>query len=283
VASPVLWGRSVLNKKLDASPKARHQPEFCYVSPNQVDSLNSSPKCQDLGSVNRRPKQLSLGLPAPRTWGGKRRGAGRKRVVQRPLVPHRARPEHGKAHPVQVTLRARFRPLRSQFVEPTIRLAIRGADRRDRDHFRIIGYTIQYDHLHLLVEASDKEALASGTKSVAVRIARTVNALVGRRGRFWADRWHGRELTSPRQVRTALVYVIANFRKHSRGAVGPGIDPYSSGRWFDGWQLRPGGKAADITPESVPVSRPRTWLARVGWRRGGPIRLDEAPAGAPRT
>jgi putative transposase len=246
-----------------------------------VAALNSSPK----PSVNRRPKQLSLGLPAPRTWGGQRRGAGRKRGAERPPVPHRARPEHAHAHPVHVTLRARFRPLRSQFVEPTIRRAIGGADRRDRDHFRIIGYSIQYDHLHLLVEASNKEALASGTKSVAVRIARGVNALVRRRGRFWADRWHGRELTSPRQVRMALVYVVANFRKHSRGAVRPGIDPYSSGRWFDGWQLGPGpqGKGADVMPESAPVSRPRTWLARVGWRRGGPIRLDEAPVGAPRT
>jgi len=45
----------------------------------------------------------------------------------------------------------------------------------------------------------------------------------------------------------------------------------------------PGGKGADVMPESAPVSRPRTWLARVGWRRGGPIRLDEAPVGAPRT
>jgi hypothetical protein len=128
----------------------------------------------------------------------------------------------------------------------------------------------------LLVEAKDQLALASGVKSVTVRIARMVNALVGRRGRFWTDRWHGRELTSPQQVRAALVYVFANFHKHSRGAVGPGIDPYSSGRWFEGWQLRPGEQGADVLPESAPVSRPRTWLARVGWRRGAPIRLAEA-------
>jgi putative transposase len=191
-------------------------------------------------------------------------------------------------------LRARFRPLRSQFVEPTLRLAIRGADRRDQDRFRITGYTVQYDHMHLIVEASDKRALSSGVKSFAIRIARRVNELVGRRGRFWADRWFGRELTSPRQVRRALVYVHANFRKHARRALGPGIDPYSSGRWFDGWELRPAGKGADagtradagkgadVLPESAPVSRPRTWLARAGWRREGLIRLDEAPLGAPR-
>ena len=260
--------------------------------PNQVPSGKRRPS---------QPKQLSLGLPARGSWGGKRPGAGRKRASRRAPVPHRARPEHVDDHPVHITLRSRFRPLRSQFVEPTIRLAIGRANERDPDNFRIISYSIQYDHLHMLAEARDKWALASGTKSVSVRIARMVNALVGRRGRFWADRWHGRELTSVRQVRTALVYVLANFRKHARRAFGPGIDPYSSGRWFDGWELGPGsrlqpgselhpgselrsaGKRAGVTLESVPVSRPRTWLARVGWRRGGPIRLDEAPAGAPRT
>jgi hypothetical protein len=234
--------------------------------------------------------------------------------------------------------------LRSQHVLPTLRLAIAGADRRDPERFRIVGYSVQYDHIHLLVEASNQQALSSGMSSVAIRIARSVNALVGRRGRFWADRWYGRALTSPRQVRTALVYVLASFRKHSRRGLGPGIDPFSSGAWFDGWQegslvvagsvgptgsvevtgagksppgaerAPPGrdfiddgirdavrdavqergalrtaghqpalGAAPRFIPEAPPVSRPQTWLARVGWRRYGLLRLDESPAGAPRT
>jgi REP element-mobilizing transposase RayT len=125
--------------------------------------------------------------------------------------------------------------LRSQHVLPTLRRAIAGADQREPERFRITQYSVQYDHIHLLVEASDQQALSSGMRSVAIRIARMVNTLVGRRGRFWADRWYGHTLTSPRQVRTALVYVLANFRKHSRLRLGPGIDPFSSGAWFDGW------------------------------------------------
>jgi hypothetical protein len=211
-----------------------------------------------------------------------------------------------------------------------LHLAIAASNRRDPDHFRIVHLTVQYDHLHLIVEAQDKASLSNGMRSVAIRIARSVNALVVRRGRFWADRWHGRALTSPRQVRTALVYVLANFRKHSRHALGPGIDPFSSGAWFDGWQMeavvggveRQSGRGAERAPpahdaqregaverlpeparsvseparsvlgparslpeawhESVPVRPPQTWLARTGWRLYGPLRLDEAPAGAPR-
>jgi hypothetical protein len=68
------------------------------------------------------------------------------------------------------------------------------------------------------------------------------------------------------------VYVLLNFRKHLRAA--PGIDPWSSGRWFDGWA---GPPAEPVEPS--PVAAPRTWLAAGGWRRaGGPIDVREAPS-----
>jgi hypothetical protein len=73
-------------------------------------------------------------------------------------------------------------------------------------------------------------------------------------------------------MRLALVYVLLNFRKHLRAA--PGVDPRSSGPWFDGW-------AHELTQPAAlsPVRRPRTWLASVGWRRaGGPIACRETPA-----
>jgi REP element-mobilizing transposase RayT len=241
-----------------------------------------------MATRSRRSTQLSLFLPVSHSWGGRRPGAGRKRIASRPLTPHRARPLQSPLHPVLITLRACFRPLRSQHVLPTLRLAIAGANRRAADRFRITHSSIQYDHIHLIVEASDKPALSSGMRSVAIRMARLVNALVRRRGRFWADRWHGRALTTPRQVRTALVYVLANFRKHTRRALGPGIDPYSSGACFDGWRgglALANGVARELVPprsESVPVSRPRTWLARVGWRRYGLLGLDESPRRAPK-
>jgi putative transposase len=201
---------------------------------------------------------------------------------------------------VLITLRSRFRPLRSEFVLPTLRLAIRDAGEREPERFRIVHYSVQYDHMHLIVEASDKAALSAGMRSIVIRIARSVNALVERRGVFWADRWHGRALTSPRQVRTALRYVLANYRKHARHGLAPGIDPFSSGAWFDGWQRWGGGTSGSGRERSppaaatrgdwvsrsqddgVPVSRPLTWLARVGWRRHGLLRLDESPASARR-
>jgi putative transposase len=220
----------------------------------------------------------------PRTWGGRRPGAGRKRLSPRPNVAHRARPRHLAGHPVHVTLRSLFRPLRSQHVFPTVAIAVGTAARRRPEAFRVLHFSVQWDHVHLVVEASDERALSSGIQSIAIRIARYVNQLVTRRGRFWADRWHGRALTSPRAVRNALVYVLANFRKHARERLAPGIDAFSSAVRFDGWCVTHGplpraGPALHVAMARwVIVSTARTWLGRSGWKRAGLVRTDETPS-----
>lgn len=224
-------------------------------------------------------------LAFPNTWGGKRRGAGRKARSRRPNVPHRARPKHDAGHPVHVTLRSLFRPLRSQHVFPTVCLAVKGATTRNEKRFRVVQFSVQWDHVHLVVEADDKRALSSGMRSVAIRIALYVNRLVRRRGRFWADRCHFCELTSPRQVRNALVYVLANFRKHAKGALPPGLDAFSSSGHFDGWRGFTSGEALpragppfhQAMAKHVVVSEAKTWLGGLGWRRAGLVGCGEAP------
>ncbi len=239
-------------------------------------------------------KQLAL------RWvrrGGPRPNAGRKRVGERACVPHRARPVQRAAEPVHVTLRARISALRSQFVFPTVRRALVGAARRAPDRFRIVHFSVQRNHVHLIVEAKDKRALSSGVRSVAIRVARYVNELLSRRGPLWADRWHGRALASPREVRAAIVYVLANFRKHAQRALRPGVDACSSARWFDGfrgWRAESGVPPPFAEPLRGNASRrsaagvehgeaadfaARTWLARLGWRRHGLVGLAERPVG----
>ena len=229
-------------------------------------------------SGRRRASAEQLTLEFPARWGGARAGAGRKRGV-RGNVPHRARPRHRAGEPVHVTLRSRLAPLRSQHVFPTVRLALARASRRDPARFRLLHFSVQRDHLHLIVEAADERALSSGVRSVAIRVARYVNDLLARRGPLWADRWHGRPLRTPREVRNALVYVLANFRKHARRTLARGIDPFSSGAWFEGWQRwKPASGIAPPFAESAqglprrgteeladaPIVGPRTWLARAG-------------------
>jgi putative transposase len=219
--------------------------------------------------MRRRPLQLSL--PTPATWGGRREGAGRKRAPgTRPSVPHRSRPAHIAAHPVHVTLRASeaIRCLRSPRVFPSVRGALA---RSSRAGFRVIEFSVQDDHVHLIAEAADGCTLSGGVRGLAIRLARAVNRTLGRRGQVWGSRYHARELTTPRAVRHALIYVLNNFRKHLHAVTG--FDPCSSAAWFAGWR----STGANLPNESPPVARARTWLARVGWRRHGLIDLAERP------
>ena len=209
-----------------------------------------------------------LELPV-RTWGGRRKGAGRKPASGRRSVSHRRRVPHDPRCPVHVTLRARagLPSLRGDRVFAVVSRAFRAAS---HDSFRLLQYSVQSDHLHLLVEADKPTRLARGVQGLAIRTARAINRLLRRRGRVWDGRYHSHMLRKPREVRNALVYVLQNFRKHVPGA--RGLDPRSSAAWFQGWCT---GIAAPSV--SAPVVAARTWLARVGWRRHGLLDLREAP------
>jgi REP element-mobilizing transposase RayT len=215
--------------------------------------------------MRHRGKQLGLEF---RSWGGKRQGAGRKPAPGRRRVSHRARPRHDRHCPAHVTLRAcdAVPSLRNGTLFTTIGNALGKAS---GPGFRVLQFSVQTDHLHLLVEADAPAGFARGLQGLAIRVARAVNRALGRHGRVWADRYHSRLLRTPREVRNALVYVLQNVRKHVRGA--RGLDPCSSARWFDGW--RRGAAAAG----RAPAATARTWLMRVGWRRLGLIDLDEVP------
>ena len=208
-----------------------------------------------------------LALPSPRTWGGRRAGAGRKPTAgRRRGVPHVARPPHHASYPLHVTLRTgpTIRCLRAARVFPSVRRVLAASS---HDGFRVVHFSIQDDHLHLIVEAEDRAALTRGLRGLAVRLARAVNRALGRRGPVCSDRYHARPLTSPRAVRIALVYVLLNRRKHCAGE--RGLDPCSSAPWFNGWR-----EAVAGPPGPPPVVGARTWLAAVGWRRHGLIDLD---------
>jgi hypothetical protein len=147
----------------------------------------------------------------------------------------------------------------------------------ERRRFRLVHYSVQGDHVHLVVEASSVRDLACGMKSIAARFARAVNRVWGRTGAVLADRCHVHILKTPREVRNAIAYVLLNARRHFAKRTGrpPAVvrcDPASSGRWFYGWL---GGSSGSTDPPAV--ATPRTWLLSIGWRRHRLIDLAEVP------
>jgi putative transposase len=219
----------------------------------------------------RQPEQLSF-ADRRRKDGKVRRKPGRK-PAPRANVRHRERPVHKYWNPLHVTLRGvRGLPsFRRERLYAAFDRAFRGTRRED---FRIVEFSVQDDHVHLIVEADDKQALARGMKSFSVRANRLLNAALGRgRGRVWSDRYHRRDLTSARQVRNALVYCVNNYRKHQHATPrGLHIDPCSSARWFQGWTAI---RRKDDGPR--PTEEARTTLLRDGWTKYGLIHPCEMP------
>jgi putative transposase len=223
--------------------------------------------------------------PVARTWGGKRAGAGRpkKAATARKFVPHHSRPVHKKRYPAHVTLRARSElpNFRSQRVQTMLRgiLERQLHRRRYRDQFQVVHYSIQSNHLHLIVEATDTRAMRSGVSGLVIAFAKRLNKEILARltGKVWRDRYHSRELTTPSEVRRALVYVLQNVRKHGFAPLGPFIDPLTTAKSFAGWKtpIDP-----DPEPDRFPPRTPRTWLLGEGWssRGGGPLSPYERPA-----
>ncbi|GAO02883.1 transposase [Anaeromyxobacter sp. PSR-1] len=222
-------------------------------------------------------RQLRFRLPAPRTHGGRRPGAGRKPKGARAGVSHHGRPEVTATTPVHVTLRLlpHVWNLRSRRSLRVVEAALSAV--RNRLTFRVVHFSLQGNHLHLLVEAEGAAALSAGMQGLSIRLAKGLNRMMARRGRVFADRYHAHVLRTPAEVRHALAYVLLNHRSHRARAgerAGRGtVDPYSSGACFEGWR-----EAVARADAPGVTARPRTWLLATGWRRRGLLSVDEVPA-----
>ena len=169
---------------------------------------------------------------------------------------------------VSVRARAGLPPFRESVLAEVVRRAIATSQ---SDSFRVVQFSIQTNHVHLIVEAHDKASLSRGMQSLNARVARRVNRALDARGSVWRERYHARELRTPRSVRNAIVYVLMNAKKHGH-RFASGIDALSSAPWFDGFARR-----VATSEDASPVRAPRTWLAGIGWRRRGLIDATERP------
>lgn len=225
-----------------------------------------------------------------RTWGGKRRGAGRPPNGRRSGEPHKKRESFRANEPLHVNIRVepdvgrlRKRNMFKALREATITAA-------KRDDFHIVHLSIQSNHVHLLVEALNKTALAKGMQGFQISAARHLNRVISKRrgmrrtGRVFSDRYHARVLRSPKSTRHALAYVLNNWRRHDEDRAtftkGWAMDPYSTAIQFNGWKEMESELVYRKPPpayEALVVWLPKTWLLSDGWRRHGLISMNDVP------
>jgi REP element-mobilizing transposase RayT len=115
---------------------------------------------------------------------------------------------------------------------------------------RLVQFSIQGNHIHLLAETGDTPSLARAMKGLSGRIAKGMNKLMGRHGSVTSDRYHSRFLRTPREAKHCIHYIRNNYRKHCAQAgrcLPKGFrDPYAS-------------ESAVIC---FPMPEPETWLIK---------------------
>jgi REP-associated tyrosine transposase len=160
-----------------------------------------------------------------RTWGGARKGAGRRPRDGRAGVAHLRRMEFAKRFPLHVTVKMKegVWGLRSQRCFSVLARAFWSGG--DQFGFRLVHYSVMGNHIHLLVEAAGRRSLARAMQGLGVRVARGLNRVMQRRGRVLADRYHARILRSPTEVKRVRVYLRDNALHHYNER---GPDPFAS-------------------------------------------------------
>lgn len=175
--------------------------------------------------------------------GGPRPGAGRPRGNR---VSHASRERFAKPTPVHVTLRVREHVwnLRSGRSFRRIRRCFDKA--RGRFGARLIEFSVQGNHLHLIIEADSDDALSRAMQGLCIRIAKALNAMMERAGAVFSDHYHSHVLRTPAELVNAIAYVLGNAARHF-GMIE--ADPYSS------------AVSRDL------LAAPHGWLVRSGWER----------------
>ena len=166
--------------------------------------------------------------------------------------------------------------LRRGEVLDALRHAIEVVGRR-HDEFRVVHYSLQHNHIHLLVEAAGGNQLSRGMQALAIAAARAINRALKRTGKVFEHRFHSTMIGTPRQARNVIAYVLGNWRRHdederSRNARSELVDCYSSAVSFPGWRQTTDWRSwvGWKNYDPLPVSAPRTWLLSTGWTKAGP-------------
>ena len=233
--------------------------------------------------VASRARQLELEVRAP---GTRAPGAGRPKKQWpkgvKPAASHVRREPFVKERALHVTLRTLpvARNLRRMDAYRAVRVAARVV--LPRAAFRLVHFSLQSNHIHLIVEAESQRELANGVRAFSISVAKSLNAkLRRRRGAIFADRYHSKVLSNPTATRNAIRYVLNNWLHHQvrEDDVATVVDPYSSGANFLGWKELGGTQQFERSDgfERVSTAAPELWLTREGWKRGGEISVFAIP------
>ncbi len=220
---------------------------------------------------NRKPRIRQLHFDHLR-WGGYREGAGRPK--KKGSTSHLSRPVLASRYPVHVTLKIapNLPSLRKRRAFAALWRAF-AAGRNgtvELGGFRLVHFSVQHNHVHLIVEGKDRVHLSRGMQGLQVRMAKALNRVWSRRGKVFPERYFEHILRTPREVKNAIGYLLGNAFKHrvlqSKRSKDTIHDPCASGAYLQGWKK---GWQPSAPRGPTPVTEAGTWLLTIGWKRHG--------------
>ena len=140
--------------------------------------------------------------------------AGRPAKVDRG-IRHIRRERFNKPSALHLTIKVREN--KADIQNKRILKALHHAIKRARlQRLRVIHYTLEYNHAHLVVEANDNKVLHKGMQAFGISIAKAINKMKQVKGAVYKHRYHLRKLKTRREVKNAIQYVFGNGIKHKR-------------------------------------------------------------------
>ena len=177
--------RAILASSWSFSPLPSKRAEAVYVLPEDADLRDhaaeiaeevawwgrTTSSCASVDAIEKRRAILRDHIEADtkqavfvfRSWGGRRPRAGRPTAAGRRRAPHRTRVRHDRHVPAHVTLRGAA-GLPSFRDAPVFLAVCRALAASSSSGFRLLHFSVQADHLHLLVEADGHAALTRAAR-----------------------------------------------------------------------------------------------------------------------
>ena len=182
-------------------------------------------------------------------------------------VAHGSRPELKKGNVAHVSIKLKdgLPSLRNGEALAVVMAAIERVN--EGEWIRIVHFSVQSNHVHLIAEADNSAHLSRGMASLNTGLGMRLNRLWERvgEGSVFLERFHLTLVSSPPQMRNSLNYVLRNDVHHGLNL--RTLDPCSSALAFGGWRELQGSQVQREAAVRCVGTQPQTWLLRVGWSR----------------
>lgn len=152
------------------------------------------------------------------------KGAGRPTIHDRG-IRHIARDEIKRLTALHLTIKIKKdkSSLRNKQVLKILHSSIKKARRLG---LRILHYTLEYDHVHFLVEADNNEILGKGMQSFGISFSKGINKMKALKGQVFKNRYHFRKLKTSAEIKNVINYIMGNSIKHKNAF--SIVSPYNS-------------------------------------------------------